>query len=189
MRFTPPSTARFSSRSTTLIVFGFAFTLILTAYARPVLGQGFDVQSKSAPSVIGAGTFVSLEGRFSIALPQMKHGFSAISIETPVGRAAGDSYIWKMKEGLYTVGFVDAPQSSNELETSKGLLAKVRETTVTFADANNGKLSERAIELDKHGGTEIRVEFATAVLIQRMYIVSRRVYQIVLVVKTEQLVF
>lgn len=188
MRFIPSSTSKFSSRSIT-IVLGFAFTLLLNAYVRPSNGQGFSVESKSAPSVIGAGTFVSLSGRFSIALPQMQHGFSAMSIETPAGRANGDQYIWKMKEGTFTAGFVDAPQSANEPEITKGLLAKVHETIVTFANSNNGKLSERSIEPGKHAGTEVRIEFPTAVVIHRMFLVSRRLYQTVVAVKTGQRVF
>ena len=176
-------------RSTSVIVLGFAFTLVLLTSARPIFAQGFSVENRAAPSVVDGGTFVSLEGRFSIALPQMKHGFSSTSIEIPAGRATGDFYTWKMKEGVYTVGFVDAPQSSNEAETSKALVAKARATTVTFADSNNGKLTERSIALDKHPGTEIRVEFPTAVLIQRLYLVSRRLFQLIRVVKAEQHIF
>ena len=180
----------FSSRSTIAIVLGFVFTLLLTTYAPPVQGQGFEVHSKSAPSVIGAGTFVSLEGKFSIALPPMKHGFRPLSIETPAGRANGDAYIWAMKEGNYTAGFVDAPQAWDEPETSKRVFANLREGMASFANSNNGKLvSERSIELDKHAGLEVRIEFAVGVMIQRMYLVSRRLYQTVLIMKTEQHAF
>src|SRR6185503_15966657 len=103
----------------------------------------------SAPSVIGAGTFVSLEGRFSIALPQMKHGFRPLSVETPSGRATGDAYVWAMKEGNYTAGFVDAPEAWDEPETSKRVLTNLREGMASFATSNKGKLvSEKSIELD-----------------------------------------
>lgn len=188
---------RFISRSTfpihlslLVIVLAFAVAVILTAGARPTLGQGFEIQSKSAPSVIGAGTFVSLEGKFSIALPKMKHGFSPLSVETPQGRATGDSYIWNMKEGAYTAGFVDAPVPWDTPETSKGVFANVREGMVTFATSNKGRLiNERAIQLDKHAGMELRFEFGSGLMIQRMYLVSKRLYQIVLVVKTDQRAF
>ena len=175
-----------------VLAFGFAFTLFLTAYARPILAQGFEVQSKSAPSVIGAGKFVSLEGRFSIALPQTNHAFSGTSLETSAGRATGDSYSWRMKEGTFSAGFLDAPRSTNspnESDTGKLLLAKVRESTVTFANSKNATLGERSIEVDGLPGTELRVEFTSGVIIHRLFLVSRRLYQVILVVRSEQHVF
>ncbi len=189
MIFERPITSRFSARNLASIVLGFALALILTAYAWPSVGQGFEVKAKSEPSVIGAGTFVSLSGRFSIALPQMKHAFGALSIETPAGRATGDSYSWRMKEGTFSAGFVDAPQSSDEASTTKSLIAKVREPLVIFANSNNGKLSERSVELDKQAGTEVRIELANGIIVHRMFLVSRRLYQLILVLKSEQQVF
>ena len=174
-------TPRFAS-----ITLGLALALLLTTHAGPALGQGFEVKSRPEPSVVGAGTFVSLSGRFSIALPPMKHAFRPLSIDIPGGRASGDSYIWVMKEGLFTAGFVDAPQSSNDSDASRSLLTKFREALVTLADANNGKLSERPIELNTQSGTEVRIEFPHGLIVHRTYLVSRRVYQIVLVVKSEQ---
>ncbi len=186
MRFAPRN-SRLSFQGSASIIGGCAVALILTAYARPSFGQGFEVKTKSEPSVIGAGTFVSLSGRFSIALPPTKHGFRPLSIETPAGPANGDAYIWTMKEGAYTAGFVDAPVELDESETGKRVLASFREGMANFANQNNGKLvSDRSIELDKHSGMEVRLEFASGVMTQRMYLVSRRMYQIVLVVRSEQ---
>jgi hypothetical protein len=119
----------------------------------------------------------------------MKHGFMAVSINIPAGQATGDSYIWNMKEGLYTASFIDAPQSSDEAATAKSLTATVREAFVTHANRNNGKLSERTLEQNGLNGTETRIEFANAVLIQRMFLASRRLYQLVLLVKSEQHIF
>jgi hypothetical protein len=79
------------------MVLGCAVALLLIACARPLLGQGFEVQSKSAPSVIGAGKFVSLEGRFSIALPQTNHAFSGTSLETSAGRV--EWTIFEVRDG------------------------------------------------------------------------------------------
>jgi hypothetical protein len=182
-------TFKFSSRRTTVTIICLALTLFLTAQARPLFGQGFEVTNRTAPSVIGAGSFVSLEGRFSIGLPQTNHSFTTVSIEILGGRATGDSYSWRMKEGTFSTSFADAPQSLNEPDTGKVLLAKVRNETVAFANSKNGILSERTIELDKHAGTEFRIEFRSGVLIQRLFLVSRRLYQVSLVVKSEQHIY
>ena len=59
-----------------------------------------------------------------------------------------------------------------------------------FASANSGKLvSEKPIELNKHPGVEMKFEFFTGLMIQRMYLSSRRLYQVVLVVRDEQRVY
>ena len=73
--------------------------LALAAFVAQAFAQGFSVESKSPPSVVGAGPFVSPEGRFSIALPAATHGFRPVAINSPAGKLTGDAYSWTMKEG------------------------------------------------------------------------------------------
>jgi hypothetical protein len=182
----------FSPRLTTraLMLTGCALPFLLANYSPTVRAQGFGVESNSPPTVVGAGTFVSLEGRFSLALPHDKHGFRPLAIATPIGNATGDAYDWMMKEGLFTAGYVDAAEPWDDPETSKRVFASLRESMDKFASANSGKLvSEKSIELNKHPGVEMKFEFFTGLMIQRMYLSSHRLYQIVLVVKDEQRVY
>ena len=161
--------------------------LVITALGAQVFAQGFRVESKSAPSVVGAGPFVSLEGRFSIALPQGTHGFRPLAIESPAGRMSGDAYNWRMKEGSYTAGYVDAPQSMEDADSSTQIFTSIRSGLAAWAGSKNGKLiSDRQMELDKHPAVEVKLEFPEALVWQRCYVVSKRLYQIVLVVSTEQ---
>ena len=163
------------------------FTLLLAIHGRPVFSQGFTVESKSAPSVVAAGTFVSLEAKFSIALPQSLHGFRSLTMDTILGRATGDSYSWTMKEGAFTAGYVDASQAWDDQETSKKVFASIRDGLVAWADSKNGKLiTERQIEFDKRPAMELKIEFPDALLFQRFYLIQRRLYQVVLVLRTEQ---
>jgi len=163
------------------------FTLALAIDGRTVFAQGFSVENKSAPSVVGSGTFVSLEGKFTIALPQTQHAFRPLSIDTPVGRATGDAYSWTMKEGSFTAGYVEASQTWDDQETSKRVFAGIRDGLVAWAGSKNGKLiSERQIESDHHPALELKLEFPDALLLQRFYLVSRRLYQTVLLLKAEQ---
>jgi len=186
LKFNLQPLARFCYQSMALIVFVIAFTL-LAPYVRSVFAQGFSVESKSPPSVVGGHTFVSLEGRFSIALPQSQHGFRPLSIETAVGRATGDAYSWTMKEGSFTAGYVDASQSWDEPDTSTRVFAGIRDGLVSWAGSKNGKLvGERQISFEKHPTLELKLEFPEALLLQRSYLISRRLYQVVLVLRTEQ---
>ena len=171
----------FSFQRTVLIVFA------ITALASQVLAQGFRVDSKTSPSVVGAGPFVSLEGRFSIALPQGANSFRPLAIETPAGKMTGDAYNWAMKEGSYTAGYVDAPQSMEDSDSNARMFAGIRDGLAAWATSKNGKLiSDRRMELDKHPAMEVKLEFPAALLWQRCYVVSNRLYQIVLVVNTDQ---
>ena len=171
----------FSLRAIVLAVFA---TVVLVS---PAFAQGFSVESKSPPSVVGAGPFVSLQGRFSIALPKGMHGFRPLAVDTPAGRLTGDAYNWTMKEGRYTVGFVQGPQSMEGAEDVAALFGNVRRGMTAWATSKNGKItSDVQIELDKHPGLEMKLEFPDALFWQRVYIVSGRLFQVVLIVNTDQ---
>lgn len=63
----------------------FAFLVSITIGSGPAFAQGFRVDGGRTPSVRDGGTFVSLEGKFSIALPQRQNAFSPISLDTACG--------------------------------------------------------------------------------------------------------
>lgn len=173
-----------------LVVSGLTLTFLPSIYSPPIRAQGFSVQSTSAPSVVGAGTFVSLQGRFSLALPQQPHAFRGLSIATPVGNATGDSYEWRMKEGAFTAGYVDAGQPLDDPETSKLAFASVRESLEKSVRSSGGNLvSEKQIKLNKVQGRELRVEFFAGLVIYRVYLVSRRLYQVAAMLKSDQQVY
>ncbi len=156
--------------------------LVTVALVGPVFGQ-----AKTPPSVVGAETFVSQEGRFSIALPAGIYGVKPLAIDSPAGKLTGNAYEWKMKEGQFTVGFVDAPQSIEDAETSARILGSIRERMSPWATSKNGKLtSDKQVEIDKHPGLELTFEFPKARLWQRFYVVSNRLFQVILVVNEDQ---
>lgn len=153
----------------------------------PVFAQGFSVEGKSDQSVVGAGPFVSLEGRFSIALPQQTNGFRPLTINSEVGKMTGDAYNWTMKEGSYTAGFVDIAQPMEDAVASGRLFAGIRDGLVAWAGTKNGKLiGERPMTFDKHPALEVKLEFPDRLLWQRFYVVSNRLFQVLLSMRTEQ---
>lgn len=174
-----------------MLVVGFVvFTFLPAMNLVQAVAQGFTVESKSIPSVVGAGTFVSLQGGFSLALPQNVHGFRRVSIPTPSGPGAGDSYQWNMKEGSFTAAYAEAAEPLDDPETSKRIFARMHDSVEGFASSHNGKVvSEKPIELDKHAGVELRFEFPNEFMIQRIYLVSHRMYQVVVGLKNEQRVY
>lgn len=164
----------------------FFLALILTD-VRPAIAQGFSVESKTAPTVVGAGTFVSLSSRFTIALPQGTDGFRPLAFDTPAGRAAGDAYNWKMKEGFFMAGYVEAPQPFDVPEMSKQVFESIRNGMDSWARSQKGKLANhRQFDQDGHPALEVRLEFPEHVTWQRYYLVSRRLYQASLALTTAQ---
>ena len=154
---------------------------------RPGLAQGFRVESKTPPSVVGAGTFVSLEAKFTIALPQNHNGFRPLSLDTPAGRATGDAFNWTMKEGSFVAGYLDAPRPMDDTETSKEVFTSIREGLKRWAESQKGTLvSDREMRFDTHPALEVKLELPTHRTWQRFYLISRRLYQVTLVLKPEQ---
>ena len=94
-----------------------AIVFAMTGLVSTTFAQGFRVEGKT-DSVVGAGPFVSPEGRFSIELSSGIKSFRPLAVETPIGKMRGDAYEWAMKEGSFTVGYVDAPQPVDDAETT-----------------------------------------------------------------------
>lgn len=178
-------TLRFSSTRLALSAFGVLFALAIDC--QPVSAQDFSVESKTPPSVVGAGTFVSLEGKFTIALPQSMHGFRPLSVNTAAGRASGDAYTWTMKEGSFIAGYVDARQPLDGPDVSQKLFENIGNGMDTWARSQNGRLiAQRRIDSEGHPALEVKLELPAGLTWQRYYLVSRRLYEVNLAMKTDQ---
>lgn len=140
-----------------------------------------------ATSVVGAPSrFVSLEGRFSISLPD-RSSFKKATIPTPFGDARGDLYEWKTQEGTFAVGYVDSFQPINDPEAIRQFFDGATERFRRLAVANGGDMAAvKKITLDKHPGIEQRVDLSGGAIIRRMYLVTRRIYELYVVVKDSQ---
>ena len=141
---------------------------------------------REAPSVVGAQRFVSTFGKFSIALPNPTR-FGPLTIPTPLGNARGHLFQWETKEATFGVGYGDAAQALDGPVATKQFFDGATERFNKVATSNSGNVAAvKQITLDKHPGIEQRVDLFTGTVIQRTYIVSRRVYEIVAVMKNNQ---
>jgi hypothetical protein len=166
-----------------------AFTQIIVATF--ILFHTVSVQAQTpAPpksSPVPSRTFISLDARFSISLPRESNGLRSLSIRTPLGTARGDAYHWEMKEASYIAGYADAPVPVDAPATASQVFDGLRQQLKKLATANKGTVgAEKLIQLGKYPGIEQRVELFTGFIVQRTYLVSRRLYQVTMVLKTEQ---
>ena len=74
---------------------------------------------RGSSSAAAAPGFVSLDGRFSISLPDPYTKLTRLIIPTPSGGAAGRMYEWKIDETIFGVGYADFFQSLKDPETVK----------------------------------------------------------------------
>lgn len=158
-----------------------------------VVSQPSSAQSTSTPQRSGppslneGGEFLSLEGHFSIGLPKQQHGFQTLSLPTPFGIARGDAYTWSMKEAVFVVGYADAAEPVDPPDVARKVFEGLRDAAKRLAAANSGNVRpDKLIELGKYPGIEQRVDLFTGFMIQRTFLVSRRLYQTLTFVKTTQ---
>lgn len=141
---------------------------------------------REAPSVAGAQTFVSTFGRFSIVLPNPTR-FGPLTIPTPLGDARGQLFQWETREATFGVAFGDAALPLDGPVATRQFFDGATERFNKVASANNGNIAAvKPITLDKYAGIEQRVDLFTGRVIQRTYIASRRVYEIVAVMNNNQ---
>lgn len=141
---------------------------------------------RESRSAAGAPRFVSLEGRFSISLPN-ESSLTRLTIPTPVGHAFGNWYEWRTKEATFGVGYADSIEPIDDPKAIKQFFEGVTERLRKFVAANDGKIVvDKKIMLGKYSGVEQRADLLRGSTIQRTYLVSRRIYETVIVVKNSQ---
>jgi len=92
-----------------------------------------------------------------------------------------------MKEAAFVVGHADVLIPVDSPEQAQKVFESLHEQIKKLANANSGAMREdKQIQLGKYPGIEQRVDLFSAFIVQRTYLVSRRLYQAVMVIKTEQ---
>lgn len=137
-------------------------------------------------SAVGAPRFVSLEGRFSISLPD-RFSFTKLTIPTPLGDFYGNRFEWQTKEWTISVVYADIFQPNKDPEAVKQFFDDATERFRRLAGATGDKIAVvKKITLENHPGIEQRADLSTGSFIQRTYLVSRRIYETLVVVKNSQ---
>ena len=155
---------------------------LITALTIAILSPA---QRESRPAG-DAGRFVSLEGRFSISLPDTFNK-KTILIPTPVGKAYGNLYQWKTNEGVVGVDYADAIEPITDPDAVKQFFDGATERFKKFVVENNGNVGVvKKITLDKYPGIEQRANINMGPFIERTYLVSRRIYQVLVIVMNGQ---
>lgn len=156
---------------------------ILVGSSALTFAQGFSVEKKKPPSpdsLKGADSFMSLEGRFSIALPQQISGYGPLSEDTPNGRVTyGDAYNWLLEGARFDVLSAEKVKPVADTAEAKALLSRMAEGMKAEVTQKGGKLlSDTEISIAGYPGRELRFESSDASLINRIYFVGSHLYQV-----------
>ena len=87
----------------------------------------------------------------------------------------------------FGVGYADSVEPIDDPKAIEQFFEGVTERLRKFVEANDGKIVvDKKITLDKYSGVEQRADLLRGLTIQRTYLVSRRIYETVIVVKNSQ---
>ena len=150
--------------------------LLLLIVSATAYGQGFRIEGKATPTLTGAESFTSLDGRFSIALPKQISGYEPQRVDAPSARVESVMYDWNTTDGVFVVQFVERfPKATGPVSSKVGLdilrNSVMRGTKATLA-------GETEISLQGYPGREVRLEFPDGYTITRFFIAGDRIYQI-----------
>jgi hypothetical protein len=149
--------------------------------------QGVSAEKKNQSPSGGPDTFTSLDGRFTVGLPQRISGFSPITFDTPKGRVtAGDTIKWELEGARFDIGYMDTPSPAASAEDAKARLRKGADAMLASEIDSGGTLVSRSdISLAGNVGHEVKVEFPEFYVVTRLYSVGQRVYQVTAVFKKD----
>ncbi len=124
-------------------------------------------------------SFVSLDGRFSLAFPQQTQGFAALSPKQLGTNATGMQFTWKFQEGDAIVMFVDFPET--DLKGTEEELQKVSAnlSAAVLKTFPQGKAADtKFFKLGEVPASQTSFEFGENKFgVQQLYLVKNRLYR------------
>lgn len=156
------------------------FALLISTILTFVIGAQPPVATtkkgaSSADNTKVSQNFASIEGGFSLSLPEQISSFRRV--EPLEGKTKGGmQFFWQIPQGFYTAGYVDLylpEEGKNVIETTS---ADVIKQTIS----DGGKLiSKKEISFEGNPGLEVIMSLKNAVIvIGRHYVVDKRIYTI-----------
>jgi hypothetical protein len=120
--------------------------------------------------------FISSDGCFSIHPPDRPSKAEAEAYDSPKGRVSGYKYSWYTSDGIYNISYSEFPYELDDVRISNKFLNNLRDKLVSKV---HGQLQTDApLSIDDYPGREIIIRKSDGALIERMYLVDRRLFQL-----------
>ena len=121
-------------------------------------------------------TFVSTEGKFAIALPEIKG--DPLALNLGIGRFIGKGFSWLQSQGSYTVVYADKPADVRPRSDPK-ILALMRTPILWQIQLDKGKNAyEMPMRMGFILGREYRWETQDVITVIRTFVQGDRVYEV-----------
>ena len=133
-----------------------------------------------SPSIDDLQTsFTSIEGRFTITMPEFVSSYQPMNVLLPGEKATGSAFSWAVEEGQYRVAYVDAADSFKDEDKAGQVINTLIEDYLMKVAQANGKmvLNEKKV-ISGYSGRMLTVEFKDSFLFVRIFFVENRLYQI-----------
>jgi hypothetical protein len=146
---------------------------------RPQSGRVREGQRPISVATAPAHSFVSAEGKFTIALPDEFNSSRPIKIEGPGETLTGESFEWQTVEGNFTVTYMDTPALISGSAAARLGLDKYRQQTLRQIGGSKGKIiSDRDISISGTPGAEIRADMLGYFYTFRGCLTRHRLYEL-----------
>ena len=123
-----------------------------------------------------AKPFVSTEGRFAIALPEIKG--EPLALNLGIGRYLGKGFSWLQSQGSYTIVYADKPPDVRPRSDPK-ILALMRTPILWQMQLDKGKKAyEIPMRMGFILGREYRWQTQDVITVIRTFVLNDRVYEI-----------
>ena len=158
-----------------------AGALVASAFDAAARAQSGRVRDNEKPPSIATPPdrpFVSVEGKFTIALPERFTSHHPIKIQGDIATIAGDSFEWETAEGKFTVFYLDTPALIGGSAGANAGLDQFREQTLKqIANSKGTILSDRDILVSGIPGAEIKADMSGFLYTFRGCLTGRRLYE------------
>lgn len=120
-------------------------------------------------------TFVSVEGGFTIALPQYARGFSNIKPNSKI--KGGSQYNWQTPEGMFAVTYSDPISIPLDLNLKNELQAMSNKLIEQFTSSGGKLISTKEISSDGNTGVEVKIQFQDGIIgVTRYFLINNRMF-------------
>jgi len=153
-----------------------------------ILGSGSQQQQpkESILSVKSSRPYVSLQGRFSIALPEQVPSFHPVSYPTPNGTLTGRTFDWPMAEGEYHITYADKPSYAPNVDTEQFLDLVLAGLVQDAKTLQATELKQQKVRLSTYSGRKLQYRTPSGIAAMCIYMDGPRMYQVLLTILNDQ---
>ncbi len=163
-------------------IFGLLLIFILVLFPTFAGAQGFSMSGGKNPSITeinAKNTFTSIEGRFTIWMPEHFNSYQPMTFTLPTGTGKGSAFSWVVDEGQFRVFYVDGAASLKDPKVAAQMLDALTKSTLSEIEQGGGKVRQNEKSgVDGNAAQFLALELKDHILFIRVLFSGTRMYQL-----------